>query len=179
MKNENQNSVVDSAGNLSIFLTFFTLAWIIYLFPEVINNFFPITISKWLLVASAFSMTLFENNKDESKSLGLSDFGVGLGMVIIFIGFVNSFDGIIYKIIMLSFFAFFGCFGMYRGICTPIVEALFHNKQHLFAKTNSTETTIIKDYEPLSIKIFNIVLKIFELGAAVATILTFVGVAFE
>lgn len=170
MENEKNNRVVDTAGNLSMFLTFFTLSWIVYLFPEVINNFFSLTIAKWLLVASAFSISLFENNRDGSKKLGFADFGIGLGMVIIFIGFVNSFEFIIYKILMLIIFAFFGLFGMYRGICIPIAEALFYNKNQLSIKNNTVPS--------LSVKTLNIILNIIELIAAVVTILTFAGISF-
>lgn len=185
---KNKNSVVNSAENLSMFLTFFTLSWIIYLFPEVISNFFPTAIAKLLLAASAFSLSLFENdnsgskkdekNKDESINLGIADFGVGLGMFIIFVGFINSFDSLIYKLIMLTIFAFFGCFGMYRGLCIPIVKALFHNEQQIIEDTKSSESSIIKEPYTLSTKIFNIILNIFELGAAIVTILTFSGVSF-
>lgn len=186
MNRENNNSVVSSAENLSMFLTFLTLAWIIYLFPEVINNFFPLAIAKLLLAMSAISMTLFE--KDESKKLiiteaevkniGIADFGLGLGMVIIFVGFINSFNWIIYKIIMLIFFGFFGFFGMYRGLCIPIVKALFHNKEEVNIDHIPLESGLRKEPHTLSVKIFNIIITFFELGAALVTILTFVGINF-
>lgn len=178
MKDTIQSSKNDMAGNLSFFLTFFTLAWIVYLFPEVINNFFPISTAKWLLAASAFSVSLFENNKkDKTKELGFGDFGIGLGLVIIYIGFVGSFDWYIYKIVMFIL-AILGFYGTYRGIFTRVIEVFVYQEEKEARKSISSQDGLSEESSSLSTRIFRVVLNIFELLAALATIFEFVGISF-
>lgn len=150
----------DLATNISMFLTFFTLAWIIYLFPELVNNWHSTTIAIWLLAFSTSSLSLLgtEVTKDS-----FGDFGVGLSLVILFIGFANSFNNILYKIFMLIVMMF-GLFGTYKGIFGGIINIISRKKSNEIDKENK---------EKVNTMTLNFVLYVVEFFAGIATILEF------
>lgn len=84
-----RNKINDMATNFAMFMTFFTIAWVIYLFPDIIFNFYPSIFAKILLAISFSSLTLFDDKSEDSNGVW-GDFGVGVGALVIFIGFIHS-----------------------------------------------------------------------------------------
>ncbi|MGG5309924.1 hypothetical protein [Enterococcus sp. DIV1304_2] len=168
--NKNQHPTIKLAGNFSFFLTFFSLAWIVYLFPNTIVPQYSVLIAKILLIISSFSVSLFDDKTKVTKNT-FSDISIGFGFVLIFISFINPSYNIAFKII-LYIILFFGLFGTYRGIFIPI-------SQYILAKSSKTTTSEKKPSNHSinnSFKFLQFFLNILEILAALVTVLQFAGI---
>lgn len=165
-KNE-QHPVINMAGNFSLFLTFFTLSWIIFSFPSTLNPSINVFVAKILLILSSFSISLFDDKSGVSKTV-FSDVSIGFGLVILFISFINSYGNIFYKI-FLYIILFFGLFGTYRGIFIPV-------SNFIFTKSNNINETLEEHSIKPSFKYSQIILNILEILAALVTVLQFIGI---
>lgn len=161
----------DNATAFGISAVFFVAAWMIYLFPETILNFYPETISKLLLAFSFLWLVNFDNNRVDGINGHLSDLGIGLGSLIIFISFVNVdsawniniFLRLFYKTFIWIFFII-GVFGTSSGIYKAFSEVAIAKDNKKQEKTNNI-------YQQL----LDLTLKILQVIIAIYTIIEFTG----
>ena len=173
MSSKGKNDVKKQSDNATAFgisAVFFVAAWMIYLFPETILNFYPETISKLLLAFSFLWLVNFDNNKVDNINGYLGDLGIGLGSLIFFISFVNvdsawniNIFRFFYKIFIWIFFII-GVFGTSSGIYKAFSEVAI-------AKDNKKQENTNNIYQQL----LELTLKILQVIIAIYTIIEFTG----
>lgn len=153
----------DNATSFGISAVFFVAAWMIYLFPETILNFYPETISKLLLAFSFLWLVNFDNNKVDDINGYFGDLGIGLGSLIIFISFVNV-DSASNINIFLWIFFIIGVFGTSSGIYKAFSEVAIAKDNKKQEKTNNIYQQLLE-----------LTLKILQVIIAIYTIIEFTG----
>lgn len=169
MKKE-KNIKNDKYNNSALFITFLTLAWIVFLFPESVGNFYPEFIAKFLVIVGTLFISTFGN--EETKQL-YGNLGVGLGFLIIWVAFVNDLpNNWLFRIPFFLFFGMFGLFGTYQALIAKISNLVKCGKE-----LNNYENNEKISYNSKHV-LFKIIIQIVEVLAALATILQFVGIEF-
>lgn len=159
------------ATSFGMSATFFVAAWVVHLFPETILNFYPEFISKILLAFSFFSLVSFDDKNYDGINGYLSDLGMGLGFLIVFISFINGDENFdiptllraLHKIFMWFFFVM-GTFGTASGMYKTFSEvAIARDKKKREEKNYFYQ------------RLLDLVLKILEVIIAIYTIFEFTG----
>ena len=166
MSSKEKNDVKKQSDNATAFgisAVFFVAAWMIYLFPETILNFYPETISKLLLAFSFLWLVNFDNNKVDGINGYFGDLGIGLGSLIIFISFVNV-DSASNINIFLWIFFIIGVFGTSSGIYKAFSEVAIAKDNKKQEKTNNIYQQLLE-----------LTLKILQVIIAIYTIIEFTG----
>ncbi|CYV08532.1 Uncharacterised protein [Streptococcus suis] len=169
MKEFNQSNSENKLSNFALFITFLTLAWSVYLFPDIIGDISDnILIAKILLIIGVFFISTFgnENSKDLYENLG-----VGLGFVIIWLAFYADLPmNWYFRMPFFIIFGMFGCFGVYQAIIRQSIQLynLYTSKTPTYGKTlHSKNRKFITG---------KFVIQLIEVLAALATILQFIGI---
>lgn len=169
---KSEKNLKDKAGSFALTAVCFISSWVIQLSPQTILNFYPETVSR-LLLAIGFIGSSLLFDKSEDKNTGISsDLGIGLGLLIIFISFVNSdyhwniYMGIrvLYKL-FIWFIGVMGIFGTFSGIYKSFDKVAIAGDQ----KRRKEENNFYQ-------RLLDLFLKILQVIIAIYTILEFSGI---
>lgn len=170
---KSEEKLKDKASSFALTAVCFISAWIIQLSPQTILNFYPEIVSRLLLAGGFIGSSILFDNKSEDKNTGISsDLSIGLGLLIIFISFVNSdyhwniYMGIrvLYKI-FIWFIGVMGIFGTFSGIYKSFDKVAIAGDQ----KRRKEENNFYQ-------RLLDLFLKILQVIIAIYTILEFSGI---
>lgn len=162
----------EDISSFALFLTFLIASFLLHYFPQLLNNVSWVNrASKLLLIFGIFFIATIKSG-DEKKEKSYGDFGVGLGILVTYIAFINSFENIVYKFFML-FLLIFGLFGTISGLYKPF-------KEKIDSKNSRYKDNIDTEEHPFFYVSFNVMIsfliRALETLAALVAILEFTGI---
>lgn len=158
----------EDISSVSLFLTFLIASFLLHFFPQLLNNASWVNfVSKILLIFGIFFIAAIKKG-DAKKEKSYGNFGIGLGFLVYYIAFIESFDYIIYKLLML-FFLIFGLFGTISGLYKPF-------KDKVDSKSSSHKDNIDAEKHSFFYVVSSFFIRALEVSAALAAILEFTGI---